>query len=199
MNLEKFVDALEAAAHMSGGLAGEVERLRMAVDRSQARFEEAVNRLNVPGITDDLAWAADETARLQVELAEATLQLAEAKADLEAEEQVTTLRWKQSDEAGKPDPSTGRTNKAYSEMLLEQHLASRASVTDLRGSVRGLEATVSGLRAELEGARARFSAARHKARLTASMLVFMSEPARSLGRMETMLADNNRTEWKEEV
>jgi hypothetical protein len=184
--MSDYVEDLTVLAGVTRELVEAHEHLRASVDQAMERLGDLVEDLHVSLICADLDTLSEDIQVTQMRLAGELVDQAADRAELAELERNLTLDWKQSTEQDLTDPTTGRKNKDYTDLLLTDFLAHHGPYVDLQNQIAIRQWHIDAMRADLEGLQARFSAARHRARLTSSMLVFLSEPARSLGAMQSL-------------
>lgn len=147
----------------------------MRIAAATGSLHDFATGFDIPGLLDHMDWCVEELGRLQITLAMDMQELKALQATLEASVRRATLSWKE--RPGEiTDPTTGRTNATYTQMLLDEALSQDLAVGKAQSQVQAQERIVAELRAEIEAVQAKFSAARHKVRLLSSLFYFLGEP-----------------------
>ncbi len=180
-------------------LASEYSRVRESVDGLRERLAGLVQELNTDQIMADLAEQADRVADLHLQVAHVREELWLAEQELARAEHDATYRFKMNSDINLKDPTTGRTNKDWTDTLLAQYLDLDDRVQTAQGRVHAARVALLQAQAELEGWQARLSATRHRARLLSSQLLLLAEPVETIHRTNGRLARPTRTEREEEI
>jgi len=180
-------DTLNNLSDVFQSLSYNITDLIDGVNLASKQLSEITNRLDISGIIEDLT---DESENVCAWLTTKNLtkgSLVEAITEYENILSMRTLNFLQSEAAQEVDPATGRKNKDYTGLLLDELLRNDPAYNDVLSDKLSAERNYRHATAELQKAEALLSATKHKAQLASSLLVFLSEPARALGSIQTVL------------
>lgn len=174
-------------ADQASRLAESIHNLLGAVQANHEQLANISKRMAIQDLIDDLEASASIISASYSHVAEHKEAYRSAKHNYEMAVTDSTVLWKHSQDGKIIDPTTGRSNKEYTEMLLEQHLQSDDVVT--KEYLRMQEARISyeEAQAHLDGQITVMSGIRHQARLATSMLTFLAGPTQALGKVQQLV------------
>jgi len=140
------------------------------------RYLEA---LGVDGLKQRLEEMPGQIRAAKVKIVGLRQRLRDLEEELSLEEIAFEMMWKQSNGKTVVDPTTGKSNKDFTEKQLALAKADDTELEALRSQIRGVRADLEGMEVELSFLLDVWSALRHIAKLTAAELAYVaSAPGR---------------------